>query len=237
MNTSLLVRTILNGVLGARMKRSHRASRYLTGGIGGLLTNPTTLMTAAGLAWGVYETLQQSAGAPAATGAQPGTAGGAATPPPISVTPPPVATPPAAPAPPSEEAVSGTRELTASTRRLLRLAISAATADGAMNAKERAAIAQQATAAGVSEATLAELTAPGPLAEIVAGVESAEDAATLYVLAFTILRADEQVTTVERIYLAQLAHLLHLDDATVQALEQNVGERIEALGDQGQPGG
>jgi len=45
------------------------------------------------------------------------------------------------------------------------------------------------------------------------------------------------VTMVERIYLAQLAHLLHLDEATVQALEKHAGERIDALGDQGQLGG
>jgi uncharacterized membrane protein YebE (DUF533 family) len=62
-------------------------------------------------------------------------------------------------------------------------------------------------------------------------------AATLYVLAFTILRADEQLTGAERIYLAQLAHLLQLDRETVAALEKNVGERIDALGDQGQLGG
>jgi uncharacterized membrane protein YebE (DUF533 family) len=242
MNTSFLVSTILNGVLGARTKRSRRAGRYLTGGLGGLLTNPTALMTAAGLAWGVYDTLQKSAGAGAQAGATTSggnAAGGAAAP-----VPPPVAT--TTPAPSAAPAVStsvpsaastAASELTPSTRRLLRLAISAATADGAMNAKERAAIAQQATAAGVPESMLAELTTPGPLAEIVAGVDSAQDAATLYVLAFTILRADEQVTTVERIYLAQLAHLLHLDQATVQALEHNAGERIDALGDQGQPGG
>ena len=49
------------------------------------------------------------------------------------------------------------------------------------------------------------------------------------------VRADEQVTGAERIYLAQLAHLLDLDPATVQALEKDTGERIDALGDQGQP--
>ena len=34
-----------------------------------------------------------------------------------------------------------------------------------------------------------------------------------------------------------LESLLHLDQATVQALEHNAGDRIDALGDQGQPGG
>jgi uncharacterized membrane protein YebE (DUF533 family) len=59
----------------------------------------------------------------------------------------------------------------------------------------------------------------------------------MYVLAFTVLRADEQLTGAERIYLAQLAHLLGLDPATVQRLEKDTGERIDALGDQGQLGG
>ena len=40
-------------------------------------------------------------------------------------------------------------------------------------------------------------------------------------LAYTIVRADEQVTGAERIYLAQLANLLGLDPATVQQLEKD----------------
>jgi uncharacterized membrane protein YebE (DUF533 family) len=58
----------------------------------------------------------------------------------------------------------------------------------------------------------------------------------LYVLAFAILRADEQLTATERIYLAQLANLLRLDRATVEALEKDTGDRIDALGDQPRPG-
>ena len=38
----------------------------------------------------------------------------------------------------------------------------------------------------------------------------------LYILAFTIVRADENVSGAERIYLAQLAHQLGLDAATVR---------------------
>jgi uncharacterized membrane protein YebE (DUF533 family) len=71
----------------------------------------------------------------------------------------------------------------------------------------------------------------------VAGISDTADRATLYVLAFTILRADEQITGAERIYLAQLANLLGLEPALVQALEKDTGERIDALGDQGQLGG
>jgi uncharacterized membrane protein YebE (DUF533 family) len=121
--------------------------------------------------------------------------------------------------------------------RLVRLAISAASADGVMTEKERAVVLQQAQSAGVRDVVERELNHPRPLAEIVAGVTDQAERATLYVLAFTVLRADEQVTGAERIYLAQLAHLLTLDPATVQKLEKNAGERIEALGDQGQLGG
>jgi uncharacterized membrane protein YebE (DUF533 family) len=121
--------------------------------------------------------------------------------------------------------------------RLIQLAVSAAGADGVINDRERAAILQQARATGMAEFVERELSQPKPLAEIVGGVHQPDDAATLYVLAFTIVRADEQVTGSERIYLAQLANLLHLDRQTVDALEKDTGDRIDALGDQGQPGG
>ena len=81
------------------------------------------------------------------------------------------------------------------------------------------------------------MTQPRPLAEIVAGVTDPHERATLYVLAYTVLRADEHVTGAERIYLAQLANLLGLDAPTIAKLETDTGQRIDALGDQGQPGG
>ena len=118
----------------------------------------------------------------------------------------------------------------------MRLAVSAANADGVMNDRSVRRPAAGA-AAGVGDIVERELQQPRPLAEIVAGVTDPAQRATLYVLAFTILRADEQLTGAERIYLAQLAHLLGLDPATVQQLEKDTGERIDALGDQGQLGG
>jgi uncharacterized membrane protein YebE (DUF533 family) len=48
------------------------------------------------------------------------------------------------------------------------------------------------------------------------------------VLAFGIVRGDEQPSGAERIYLATLAHLLGLDPKTVQQLEQNAARRIDA---------
>ena len=121
--------------------------------------------------------------------------------------------------------------------RMMRLAVSAAHADGPMNEQEKAAILLQAKQAGVESVFGPEMTQPRPLAEIVQGVKEPAERATLYVLAYTVLRADEQVTGAERIYLAQLANLLGLDPATVAKLETDTGQRIDALGDQGQLGG
>ena len=56
-----------------------------------------------------------------------------------------------------------------------------------------------------------------PLADIVRGVTDPAIKNELYMLAFTIVRADETVSGAERIYLAQLAHQLGSIAATVAA--------------------
>ena len=110
----------------------------------------------------------------------------------------------------------------------MRLAISAAFADGSVSDTERAAILDQAKTAGVDEIVDAEMRQPRPLAEIVSGVDDAAQRATMYVLAYSMVRGDEQPTGAERIYLAQLANLLGLDVATVQELEHKAAHRIDA---------
>ena len=214
MNPDFLIRGVLGSVLGGGRKRSHRALRYLTGSRGSFFTRPQTLLTAAGVAWGIFETLQhqgggQWGGGAVPAGAQPAVAG------------------PVPPLPGSAAAP----DVDAEALRLVQLAISAANADGVMGDKERAAVLQQAQSAGVGDVVERELNHQRPLAEIVAGVTDQAQSATLYVLAFTVLRADEQVTGAERIYLAQLAHLLNLDPAMVQQLEKDTGDRIDALGE------
>jgi uncharacterized membrane protein YebE (DUF533 family) len=97
-----------------------------------------------------------------------------------------------------------------------------------MNAQEREAIVAHAREAGVAETVEQELQGSRPLAQIVAGVTDPAQRATLYVLAFSVLRADEAITGAERIYLAQLANLLNLDPATVQKLEADAAARIDA---------
>ncbi len=95
--------------------------------------------------------------------------------------------------------------------RIIRLAISAAKADGSLSDRERALILARARDAGLESVVEAELTQTRPLADIVRGVTDPAMQKELYVLAFTIVRADETVSGAERIYLAQLAHQLGLD--------------------------
>jgi uncharacterized membrane protein YebE (DUF533 family) len=217
MNPDFLIRGVLSSVLAGGRKRSRGALRYLTGGRGSIWTRPTTLLTAAGVAWGIYETLQQgSAQSGASVGSVPGAAAGGVP-----------------PLPDTAQMADVDRDAL----RMVQLAVSAANADGVMTEKERAAVLRQAQSVGVGEVVEREMNHRRPLAEIVAGVTDQAQCATLYVLAFTVLRADERVTGAERIYLAQLAHLLNLDPATVQTLEKDTGDRIDALGDQGRPGG
>jgi uncharacterized membrane protein YebE (DUF533 family) len=227
MNPDFLIRGVLGSVLGGGRKRSHRALRYLTGSRGSFFTRPQTLLTAAGVAWGIFETLQQTQGTTPGPGGQGGGQwGGGAAP----AAPQPVVS---GPTPPLPE-IAAAPDVDADALRLVQLAISAANADGVMSDKERAAVLQQAQSAGVGDIVERELNQRRPLTEIVAGITDPAQSATLYVLAFTLLRADEHVTGAERIYLAQLAHLLNLDPATVERLEKDAGERIDAQGDQGQ---
>jgi len=262
MNPEDLVSDVLRSVMGGRHKRSRHAMRYLTRdlthgvghvvrdttrfatgvnrGTGGFFTRPSTLIGMLGLAWGIFDTLQQNQapGTPAgAAGA--GSSDGPAAGIPMTgdpTVPPPLPGTSEAPVPPIPN-VSAPASPAPDALRMVRLAVSAAHADGPMNDQERAAILQQAQQAGVGAVVGPEMAQPRPLAEIVAGVTDPHERATLYVLAYTVLRADEQVTGAERIYLAQLANLLGLDTETVARLETDTGQRIDALGDQGQPGG
>ena len=55
MDAEQLLGTLIRGALGGRRKRSTGALRFLTDGRHSLL-NAGTLLTAAGVAWGLYET-------------------------------------------------------------------------------------------------------------------------------------------------------------------------------------
>jgi uncharacterized membrane protein YebE (DUF533 family) len=115
--------------------------------------------------------------------------------------------------------------------RLIRLAVSAAKADGTLSDTERTLIMDRAREAELETLVEQELAATTPLAEIVRGVTDPAMKNELYVLAFTIIRADENVSGAERIYLAQLAHQLGLDPASTQALELDTAHRIDSQTD------
>ncbi len=191
-----LIGAVLKGAVGGRGKRSRGAMRFLSGGRGSLI-NATTLLTAAGLAWGAYE---------AATRRDDGAASAGGAPPPL---------PPGPGLPPD-------------VLRLMRLTIAAARVDGRLTEQERASILAQARTVGAEAIVEQEIQQPRPLAEIVAGVSDSNIRDQLYVLAFTVVRADESVSGGERIFLAQLAHTLGLDPATTARLESGAARQIDA---------
>ncbi len=110
---------------------------------------------------------------------------------------------------------------------MVRLMISAARADGELTDVERGTILDHARAAGVEPLVTAEIDRATPLGAITEGVTDLKQRADLYVLAYAIVRADETVTGAERIYLAQLAGQLGLDERTVERLEQQTAAHID----------
>ena len=216
---------LLRGALSGRKKPWKRAGRAVRGS--GLI-NSQTLLAAAGVAWGLYETWQgqqaqkatmPSAYPPSGTPAAPGPL---AAPPPLPGA--------GAPAPPAEE-----QGLPAPVLQLMRLMVSAARADGELGPRERDRILAEAREVGAEALVLREIESPRPLGEIVAGVSDPHFKEQLYTLAFTIVRADDAVTGAERIYLAQLANRLSLDAVAVSRIEAETAARIDAAGAAGEP--
>jgi len=225
-----LLGSVLRGALGGGRKRKHGALSYLAGGRSSFL-NASTLLTVAGVAWGLWESAQASSATPVTTpapGAPP--AQGLAMPPPIPgsatagsglplTTPPPL---------PGTAPASGTPAVPPDVLRVLRLTLAAARADGTLEPRERDAILTRARELGAEPLIAAELDAPRPIAEVVAGVSDPQTRQDLYTLAFAVVRADESLTESERTWLAGLAGQLGLDATTVEKLEQHAASRITA---------
>ena len=204
----LLVDGVLRGVLGGRRKRSKKALKYLGRGSRGMMSNPNALLTVAGVAWGIFETLQNRTGTGPIAGPTPQSA---------------------VPTPPLPNVGGEAATVPSDALRMVRLAIAAAHADGTLTDGDRQSILEHAKAAGAEHLMEQELAHRPPLAQIVAGITDPAQRATLYVLAFGIVRADESVSGAERIFLAQLAHQLGLDPETVKKLEADAGARIDSL--------
>jgi uncharacterized membrane protein YebE (DUF533 family) len=214
-NVTDVLSVVLAGSLGrSGRKRARRATRFLTGNRGFLSTS--AIIGAAGVAWGIYDTLKAKNQSAVAIPTMPG---GPQTPGvPTSV----VA---GSAIPPIPAAVEAALDPVA---RIIRLAVSAAKADGTLSEQERGVIMARAREAGLESVVETELNQTRPLADIVRGVSDPEIRKELYVLAFTIVRADESVSGAERIYLAQLAHQLGLDAGAAQALEAETSTKIDS---------
>jgi uncharacterized membrane protein YebE (DUF533 family) len=234
MDAERLLGTLIRGALGGRRKRSRGALRFLTGGRHSLL-NAGTLLAAAGVAWGVYETAtQQRAASPASpppgSGATPsGAVTTAGDPPPVPPSGTDAQTSPG-PAPTGFATTTGSDPASAGAvspdvLRVIRLTIAAARADGTLTDTEQDTILAHARTVGAESLVAHELQSPTPLPAIVAGASPAQRA-DLYTLAFAVARADETVSGGERIFLAQLAHQLGLEAAAVTELERVAAERI-----------
>jgi uncharacterized membrane protein YebE (DUF533 family) len=218
MDESILFNGVMHALLGGRHRRGHRAMGYMASAGSTLLSHPTALLTAAGVAWGIFETLQGQQGQANTGGTVLNTSGAGLNP----------ASAPAPNVPPLPAVGAVTAPMTDATR-MVRLALSAAQADGALSAQEKSTVLARANDFGLADLVDRELQQPLPLAEIVAGVADAGQRATLYSLAFAVARADEQVGGAERIYLAQLANLLGLDPTAVQQLEAAAATKIDAV--------
>lgn len=219
-NPADVLSIVLRGTLGrSGRKRARRATKFLTGNRGFLSTS--AIIAAAGVAWGIYDTVtgqNNPLGPPVPNVPQVPTVPGAGF----------GAVPPVAAVPPLPAAFEAALDPVA---RVVRLAVSAAKADGALSDQERALILDRAREAGLESAVEAELAQTRPLADIVRGVTDAQMKKDLYVLAFTIVRADETVSGGERIYLAQLAHQLGLDAASIASIEAETAAKIDSESD------
>lgn len=209
LDTEDLLNGLIRGAMSGRRKSWKRTGRaFRRSGI----VNPQSLLAAAGVAWGLYETWQQDQ-ARKAQGIATAGAQGPVSPPPLPGTPP---------------AAVETSSLPPAILQLMRLMISAARADGEIGPAERERILGEAREIGAEAEVARELEVRRPVAEIVRGVADPQLKEQLYSLAFAIVRADETVAGGERIYLAQLAHQLGLDAAAIARLEAEASSRIDA---------
>jgi uncharacterized membrane protein YebE (DUF533 family) len=227
MDPEYVIGSVLKSVLTGGRKRSRGALDFLTGGKrqpGGLLT-PGSLLTMVGLAWGAWESMQKST-VPVGGGASPVPGTGPSAP---STPPPPIPGQTPAPKASSPVATDATGDqLPRGALRIIQLLVSAARADGAMTSDEQQAILERARELGVERHVQDELAHGHSLREIVGDVTDPDLREKLYGLAFTVVRADEQVNGGERIYLAQLAHHIGLDPAAVAQIEKQIASQIDS---------
>lgn len=213
MNPEMLIGSLIRGAFASRGRRSRKAIGFLTGGRSAFL-NTSTLLTAAGVVWGLIES---SAGSQEQSPKRPESA--------VSG---PVPAPPPIPRDPAEDAGrAADEEVPEPLLRLVRLTVSAARADGNMSREETDLILSHASRAGAAAWVEREVRNPKPLSEIASGINDPKVKADMYTLGYVIVRADEGISGAERIYLAQLANHLGLDREEASRLEREADAGIE----------
>lgn len=207
----------LSGQLGGGKRKKHRSS-----GLGGLLGGGSGGMSGAtkakvglgllGLAVAAYQHYQQQPGQAQAPNPLAGSGAGMPPPPPSAGVPPP-------PPPPAASAPARTEQA----MHLLRAMITAAHADGLIDAAEREAILGRAREAGLDADNLqaldAEIRAPLTLEQLAVRTP-ANLRAEVYGAALIAITAD---TEEERLFLDRLAGQLSLDEASRRDIHAQLG--------------
>ena len=222
-NISQLLTSVATDAMGMRRKQHHRALGFLGGSRGSFL-NTSSLIGLAGLAVGAYQIFKdKSAGSgPLPRTVQPGTpvidtsgralAGFDSSVPPLPIS------------------AAASREVGDLPLRAVRIMIAAARCDGQLGEEETGQLLSHARDSGLETQMRAEWQAPRPLAEICSGVSDPAQKRDLYVLAYTVLRADDEVSGAERVFLAQLGSRLGLTPELVATLERETARKIDQAG-------
>jgi uncharacterized membrane protein YebE (DUF533 family) len=206
---------LLSATMGSRRKKHARAHDFLSGSSRGFV-NAGNLLALGGLGWAAYEIWRskqretQLAGAGRAV--VPGTVVEGGLPPPI-------------PSAPTTAAPAVQNDV----QRVVDLTLAAARSDGELGEEEFGRILATARDIGAEPMVRSALEHPRSLAEIVRGISDRKQREALYVYAFSIVRADEDVTTAERTWLQQLASQLGLDAGTTSRLEKETAYRIASM--------
>lgn len=218
---------LLSSALGARSKPHARAFGFLAGSRSSFL-NSSNLLALGGLGWAAYEiwrtrerASQASAGAPVVV---PGTVVQGDLPPPL----PPSVTK-GAPKSATGGTLAGPPAIQHDVQRIVELTLAAARCDGELGEEEFGALLRTAREIGAERMVKDALERPRTVAEIVSGVSDRKQREALYVYAYSIVRADEDVRTGERAWLADLSKQLGLEAATATRLEKETAYRIASM--------
>ena len=228
-----LLTSVAADAIGLRKKRGQRALGFLGGRHPQSFLNTSSLLGLAGLAVGAYQIFKDKSARPAAQPVVPGTTvvdgsgrsfEGFA--------------PPATPQSGSPLAGgfgSGRAPLGAAPAadelalRAVRVMIAAARCDGDLGEEELGRMVSHARDLGLEEEMRREWQTPRPLAELCAGVTDPAHKRDLYVLAYTVLRADDEINGAERVFIAGLGSRLGFTPDEAAAIERDTARKIDSF--------